>query len=242
MRRRLERAGSGKSVHDFRIEQVQWGLVAFAVAAAYGLVRTLGDPSAAVSSAVLCVIAFVVGVLARDNRLSSQVKARERRIVAEFPTLAELLALAVGAGEGPVGPVLRGASGAGGAPSGVLTSAASLGDHPGGRAPAARAQPTSRRAVSARPARASAAVQAIRTAPPAAGESKWFVVSPLSAFCASPVDDAHAAVARTSPRTDPKLKNRTIMCTTNAPSPINLHPAGGSKGTSAALNRHSVSP
>jgi tight adherence protein C len=102
VRRRLERAGSGKSVHDFRIEQVQWGLVAFAVAAAYGLVRTLGDPSAAVSSAVLCVIAFVVGVLARDNRLSSQVKARERRIVAEFPTLAELLALAVGAGEGPV--------------------------------------------------------------------------------------------------------------------------------------------
>lgn len=102
VRRRLERAGSDRSVHDFRVEQVQWGLAAFAVAAAYGLLRTLDDPGTAVSSAVVCVIAFVLGVLARDNRLSSQVKERERRIVAEFPTLAELLALAVGAGEGPV--------------------------------------------------------------------------------------------------------------------------------------------
>jgi len=102
VRRRLERAGSDRSVHDFRIEQVQWGLAGFAVAAAYGLLRTLADPGSAVSSGVLCVIAFVVGLLARDNRLSSQVRTRERRIVAEFPTLAELLALAVGAGEGPV--------------------------------------------------------------------------------------------------------------------------------------------
>jgi len=102
VRRRLERIGSAKSVHELRIEQVLWGLGAFAVAAAYGLLRTLADPGAAVSSALLCLVAFVVGVLARDNRLSSQVKARERRIIAEFPTIAELLALAVAAGEGPV--------------------------------------------------------------------------------------------------------------------------------------------
>ena len=102
VRRRLERAGSGGSVHEFRIEQVLWGLGAFALAAAYGLLRTLGDPGAAVSSAVVCVAAFAVGVLARDNRLSAQVRTRERRIIAEFPTVAELLALAVAAGEGPV--------------------------------------------------------------------------------------------------------------------------------------------
>jgi tight adherence protein C len=102
VRRRLERAGSTKTVHEFRIEQVLWGLGAFAVAAAYGLLRTLGDPGDAVSSALVCLTAFAFGVLLRDNRLSSQVKARERRIIAEFPTLAELLALAVAAGEGPV--------------------------------------------------------------------------------------------------------------------------------------------
>jgi tight adherence protein C len=102
VRRRLERAGSERSVHEFRVEQVQWGLAAFAVAAAYGLLRTLGDPGDVVSSVVVCVVAFAGGVLARDSWLTSQVKARERRIVAEFPTLAELLALAVAAGEGPV--------------------------------------------------------------------------------------------------------------------------------------------
>jgi tight adherence protein C len=102
VRRRLERAGSTTTVHEFRIEQVLWGLGAFALAAAYGLIRTLGDSSDAASSALVCAGAFGVGILARDNRLSSQVKTRERRIVAEFPTVAELLALAVAAGEGPV--------------------------------------------------------------------------------------------------------------------------------------------
>jgi tight adherence protein C len=102
VRGRLARAGSEATVHDFRIEQVLWGLGAFALAAAYGLVRTISDPGAAVTSSLLCVAAFLAGVLARDNRLSSQVRSRERRIVAEFPTVAELLALAVAAGEGPV--------------------------------------------------------------------------------------------------------------------------------------------
>lgn len=102
VRRRLSRAGSDKSVHDFRIDQVVWGLVAFAVAAGYGLLRQLGGDGGAVSALVLCVIAFAVGVMARDSYLTHQVKERERRMVAEFPTVAELLALSVAAGEGPV--------------------------------------------------------------------------------------------------------------------------------------------
>jgi tight adherence protein C len=102
VRRRLERLGSDRSVHEFRVEQVLWALGAFALAAAYGLLRALHDPGTVASAVLVCVVAFVAGVLARDNRLSSQVKARERRIIAEFPTVAELLALAVAAGEGPV--------------------------------------------------------------------------------------------------------------------------------------------
>lgn len=102
VRRRLERAGLDRTVHEFRVEQVLWGVAFFAVAAAYGLLRTLADPGDAVSSAVFCVAAFVVGVLARDNRLTGQVRAREREMVTEFPTVAELLALAVAAGESPV--------------------------------------------------------------------------------------------------------------------------------------------
>ncbi|WP_148613769.1 type II secretion system F family protein [Nocardioides rubriscoriae] len=105
--RRLERAGLERTVHDFRVEQVQWGLVGFAVAAAYGVLRALSGPVSPVGALLVCAIAFVSGVLARDTWLTSQVRARERRILAEFPTLAELLALAVAAGEGPVAALGR---------------------------------------------------------------------------------------------------------------------------------------
>jgi len=103
VRRRLERADVEATAHDFRVEQVLWGLGAFAVAAGYGVLRGLADPGAnPVAALALCFVAFVVGVLARDNHLSGQVRRRERRILAEFPTIAELLALAVAAGESPV--------------------------------------------------------------------------------------------------------------------------------------------
>ena len=107
VRRRLERADLDKSVHDFRVEQVVWGLVAFGVTAAYGLVRAVTGSGGAVSSLLLCAVALAVGVLARDNHLSGQVKTRERRIIAEFPAIAELLALAVAAGESPVAALDR---------------------------------------------------------------------------------------------------------------------------------------
>jgi tight adherence protein C len=107
VRRRLQRADLDKTVHEFRVEQVLWGLAAFAIAAAYGVLRGLRDPGGAGLSVLLCLVAFVVGVLARDSHLTSQVTRRERRILAEFPTIAELLALAVAAGESPVAALDR---------------------------------------------------------------------------------------------------------------------------------------
>jgi tight adherence protein C len=107
IRRRLERANLPMSVHDFRVEQLLWGVVGFAATAALCLVVALRSPGRTVPLLVLCVVAFVLGVLLRENRLSAQVNERERRILAEFPTVAELLALAVGAGEGPVSALDR---------------------------------------------------------------------------------------------------------------------------------------
>lgn len=107
VRRRLQRAGIAKTVHEFRIEQVQWGVTGFAVAAAYALVQALTDPGGVVGGLVLCVVGFVLGVLGRDTHLTGQVKARERQILAEFPTIAELLALAVASGEGPAAALDR---------------------------------------------------------------------------------------------------------------------------------------
>jgi tight adherence protein C len=107
VRRRLARAALAESVHDFRIEQVLWGVGGFAIVAAYCLLNALGGRGDTVSSLVLCLVGFATGVLARDTYLTSQVTARERRVVAEFPVLAELLALAVAAGESPVAALDR---------------------------------------------------------------------------------------------------------------------------------------
>jgi tight adherence protein C len=107
VRRRLGRASIDKTVHDFRVEQVLWGVAGFALVAAYCLLNALGGRGDTVSSLVLCAVGFATGVLARDTYLSSQVSARERKVVAEFPVLAELLALAVAAGEGPVAALDR---------------------------------------------------------------------------------------------------------------------------------------
>lgn len=107
IRRRLQRANLPMTVQEFRVEQVLWGLGAFAVAAGLSVVVAARSPGRTVPLLVLCAIAFVLGVLLRENQLSSQVVERERQILAEFPTVAELLALAVGAGEGPVAALDR---------------------------------------------------------------------------------------------------------------------------------------
>ena len=107
IRRRLQRAGLDSSVHDFRVEQVLWGTVALSGTAALSLLLALRSPGRTVPLLVLCSVAFVLGVLLRENRLTAQVNQRERSILAEFPTVAELLALAVGAGEGPVSALDR---------------------------------------------------------------------------------------------------------------------------------------
>ena len=107
VQRRLERAGMDQTVHEFRIEQVLWGLGGFAVVAAYCLLDALSGGGGTLSSLLLCAVGFAAGVLARDTYLTSQVTHRERRVVAEFPVLAELLALAVAAGESPVAALDR---------------------------------------------------------------------------------------------------------------------------------------
>lgn len=107
IRRRLERAGLAMTVREFRVEQVLWGLVAFGATGAVAVLVALRSPGRTGPLLVLCAVAFVLGVLLRENRLSACVAERERRILAEFPTVAELLALAVGAGEGPVAALDR---------------------------------------------------------------------------------------------------------------------------------------
>jgi len=107
IRRRLSRAGIERSVEEFRIEQVLWGTGAFGFGLVVSLVALsfgVGNP---VGMLMFCGVLGVLGVLARDTYLTSQVRRRERRLLAELPTVAELLALSVAAGEGPAAALDR---------------------------------------------------------------------------------------------------------------------------------------
>ena len=105
--RRIERAGLDMTVHEFRVQQVTWGLVAFAAGAVAALVVAMRTPDRALPMAVLCLVAAALGVLLRENRLTAQVRAHEQRVLTELPAVAELLALSVAAGEGPVAALER---------------------------------------------------------------------------------------------------------------------------------------
>lgn len=105
--RRLERADLDRTVHEFRVEQVVWGLVGFAGMAAWELLGAVTGSSSVFGSAALCLLAFAGGVVLRDQRLTSRAVEREREIVAEFPIVAELLALSVASGESPVAALDR---------------------------------------------------------------------------------------------------------------------------------------
>jgi tight adherence protein C len=107
VQRRIERARLAMTVHDFRVEQVLWGLAGLAAFGVPAVAISLRAPDRTLPLLVLCGVAFASGVLLRENRLTAQVISYERGVMAEFPTLVELLALAVGAGEGPVAAVDR---------------------------------------------------------------------------------------------------------------------------------------
>jgi tight adherence protein C len=108
VRRRLDALASLGTVEDFRIEQVVWGglgLLGAAVIATIGSV--LAGSLNVLSAGLLCVAGMVGGVLGRDWWLTQQVQRRETLLLAEFPVVAELLALAVTAGESPAAAIAR---------------------------------------------------------------------------------------------------------------------------------------
>lgn len=107
VRHRLERVGTGQTLEQFRGQQVLWAVGAFTVTAAFGLLFSARGTGQPIAWLVMCCAAAVSGVMLRDNRLSAAVRRREARMLAEFPTVADLLALSVAAGEGPVSALDR---------------------------------------------------------------------------------------------------------------------------------------
>jgi tight adherence protein C len=107
VRRRLEQLGRGGTVEQFRAEQVVWGVLGLGAGSVLAVAVAARRGMAVVPLVGLVLIGGLVGVVARDYLLSRAVRRREDRMVEEFPTVAELLALSVGAGEGAVGALDR---------------------------------------------------------------------------------------------------------------------------------------
>jgi tight adherence protein C len=107
VRRRLDQAGRDMTVDEFRSQQVVWAAGGLVVGLAASLLLAAHGSFSPVLLLFLSLSGAVAGLLTRDQLLSWEVSQREQRIMAEFPTIAELLALAVAAGEGPVGALER---------------------------------------------------------------------------------------------------------------------------------------
>lgn len=100
VRARQQRAGLPVDVDGFRVQQVLWGALFAAVAVALATGWWWLRGASVVALAVLVGCAFLGGVVVRDTVLSRAAQRRERQIMAEFPSIAELLALSITAGEG----------------------------------------------------------------------------------------------------------------------------------------------
>lgn len=109
-RRRLARAGSRLSVEQFHIEQLIWATLGLVGGLLLALLLAATRGSSILVLAMLVLLSTFGAALARDQWLSRQIKRREETMIAEFPTVAELLALAVGAGETPLAALDRVAS------------------------------------------------------------------------------------------------------------------------------------
>ncbi len=122
VRQRLLRSGSQRRVEEFRIEQVVWATVALGGGLFLALILAAVRQSHPLALLVLVLVLSMCGALGRDYLLTRRVKQREQAMAAQFPTIAELLALAVSAGETPLGAVERVTQTAQGALSEELTA------------------------------------------------------------------------------------------------------------------------
>jgi tight adherence protein C len=102
VRRRLGGLGSHTTVEQFRVEQVVWGASGGVLAAlGVALLGWIGGSLDPILAIVAALVGVVGGIVARDYYLTAKLRRRESAITTELPIVADLLALAVTAGESP---------------------------------------------------------------------------------------------------------------------------------------------
>lgn len=105
--KRLAQAGKHQGPLDFRVQQLLWAAGGLALGIGGSVLAASMGTINPVLAVFICFLCAAGGFLVRDYVLSVQIKQREERMLAEFPSLAELMALAVSAGESASGALER---------------------------------------------------------------------------------------------------------------------------------------
>ncbi|NLZ98546.1 MAG: type II secretion system F family protein [Micrococcus sp.] len=104
---RLAQAGSRLNVADYRAQQLIMAVAAAALATVGCIWAAVNHTLHPVVGLIVVISASTVAFFARDNLLTGQINRRRTKILAEFPTIAELLALSVAAGDSARGALER---------------------------------------------------------------------------------------------------------------------------------------
>ena len=107
VRRRLERAGGALGYEELRLQQLVWAGAGLVATLGGGMLLALVRPVNAPVLIAASLLAALSGAAGRDWWLSREVERRRARIEAQLPDVVELLALVVGAGQGPVAAIER---------------------------------------------------------------------------------------------------------------------------------------
>ena len=104
--RRLDVLGDSRPIEQYRLEQMAWGAVGAAIMAA--LLTLKGVQANQWASLVLAIsLGGFTGLLARDRRLTTEVRRHGEKLRAELPTIVEMLAMTVAAGSGLTSAIER---------------------------------------------------------------------------------------------------------------------------------------
>ena len=100
---RLAQEGAGRSPIDHRVSQLSWAAAGFAISLTLSIWQAMsGQTVSPMMSAVLASLCAIGGGLLCDQQLGARIKRRRERMAIELPSIAELLAFSVSAGEGAV--------------------------------------------------------------------------------------------------------------------------------------------
>ncbi|TLP96041.1 type II secretion system F family protein [Nesterenkonia salmonea] len=105
--KRLRHANLSLTPAEYRTQQLGYAVAGAAVGVLMTGLAFAAERFHPVAAVLFVTAGAGLGVAARDVQLNSRIRSRRRRMIAEFPTVAELLALSVSAGESAPGAFQR---------------------------------------------------------------------------------------------------------------------------------------